>query len=43
LYTIKVEYYENGEGHGGIITLQWQSATQQLEIIPTSQFYPAQP
>jgi hypothetical protein len=43
LYAIKVEYYENGEGHGGIITLQWQSATQQLEIIPASQLYPAQP
>jgi hypothetical protein len=41
-YAIKIEYYENGEGHGGIITLQWQSASQQLEIVPASQLSPAQ-
>ncbi len=41
LYSIRLDYYENGEGHGAIITLQWQSASQPLELVPQSALYPA--
>lgn len=38
-YDIKVEYYENNVS-GAVITLQWQSASQSLELVPQSQLYP---
>lgn len=40
LYSIKLDYYQNAEGHGGIITLQWQSASQPLALVPQSALYP---
>jgi hypothetical protein len=38
LYPIQIEYYENGEGPATMV-LQWQSASQPLEVIPQSQLY----
>jgi hypothetical protein len=38
LYSIQIEYYENGEGPATMV-LQWQSASQALEVIPQSQLY----
>jgi len=41
LYDIKIEYYEN-DVSGAVMVLQWQSASQQLEVVPATQLYPAQ-
>jgi hypothetical protein len=38
LVPIQIEYYENGEGPATMV-LQWQSASQSLQVIPPSQFY----
>jgi hypothetical protein len=38
LTSIQIEYYENGEGPATMV-LQWQSASQALEVIPQSQLY----
>jgi len=38
LVSIQIEYYENGEGPATMV-LQWQSASQALEVIPQSQLY----
>lgn len=38
LVPIQIEYYENGEGPATMV-LQWQSASQPLQVIPPSQFY----
>ncbi len=41
LYDIKIEYYEN-DVSGAVMVLQWQSASQPLEVVPATQLYPAQ-
>jgi hypothetical protein len=35
-YDIRIDYYENDQS-GAVMTLQWQSASQQLELVPASQ------
>ncbi len=40
-YDIRIDYYEN-DVSGAVMTLQWQSASEPLALVPTSQLYPAQ-
>jgi hypothetical protein len=39
-YDIKVEYYEN-DISDAVMKLQWQSASQPLQVVPSSALYPA--